>query len=98
MKFSNVVRFQPKAGEFDNLVKVLSEANGFEGLIQSFVIKTGENTCCSVGIWESEDHIAKARPQMIELLDSVRDKLKVISEELGVTDPVSGPIIFEMNE
>lgn len=98
MKFSNVVRFQPKPGEFDNLVAVLSESNQFDGLIQSFVIKTGEKTCCSVGIWESEDHIAKARPQMIALLDSIRDKLETISDELGVTDPVSGPVIFEMSK
>ena len=32
---------------------------------------------------------------MIAQLDKVRDKLEVLSEELGVTDPVSGPIIFE---
>ncbi len=97
MKFSNVVRFQAKQGEFDNLVAVLSEANEFDGLMQSFVIKTGENTCCSVGVWESEDHIAKARPQMIQLLDSIRDKLEILSEELGVTDPVSGPVIVDHN-
>ena len=49
-----------------------------------------------IGIWESEDHIANARPQMISLLDRIRDDLDVISESLGVTDPVSGPVIYQM--
>ena len=36
-----------------------------------------------------------ARPQMITSLDSVRDLLEEISPELGVTDPVSGPVVLE---
>ena len=95
MKFSNIVRFKPKKGEFESVVTHLSEPKELEGMIQSFVVKTGEDTCCSVGIWESEDHIVKARPKMIQILDGIRDKLDVISEDLGVTDPVSGPIIQE---
>ena len=95
MKFSNIVRFKPKEGQFDEVINRLSEPMELEGLIQSFVVKTGENTCCSVGIWESEEHIINARPQMIQILDGIRDKLEVISEDLGVTDPVSGPIIQE---
>jgi len=33
---------------------------------------------------------------MIEFLDSMRDLLEELSPELGVTDPVSGPIVAEM--
>ena len=95
MKFSNIVRFKTKEGQFDEVIDRLSEPMELEGLIQSFVVKTGENTCCSVGIWESEEHIVNARPQMIQILDGIRDKLEVFSEDLGVTDPVSGPIIQE---
>jgi len=32
---------------------------------------------------------------MIALLDTLRDKLDIISDDLGVTDPVSGPIVYE---
>ena len=32
---------------------------------------------------------------MIGWLDTVRDMLEEISPELGVTDPVSGPVIWE---
>lgn len=96
MKFSNIVRFQPKDGEMDNVMAILSQDHNLDGLIQSFVVKTGHNSCCSVGIWESEAHIVNARPQMVQILDKIRDKLVIISEELGVTDPMSGPIIQEL--
>jgi hypothetical protein len=33
---------------------------------------------------------------MIEFLDSMRDLLEELSPELGVTDPVSGPIVAVM--
>ena len=44
MKFSNIVRFKPKEGEFDTVISHLSEPMELEGLIKSFVVKTGENT------------------------------------------------------
>mgnify|MGYP001204348307 CR=1 FL=1 len=95
MKYSNIVRFKPKEGEFENVVNLLSEPMEFEGLLQNFVVKTSDTTCCSVGVWESETHIANARPHMIALLDTIRDKLELISEDVGVTDAVSGPVIQE---
>jgi hypothetical protein len=48
-----------------------------------------------VGIWNSEDDLIKARPLMIEFLDSIRHMMEEISPELGITDPVSGPVVFE---
>jgi hypothetical protein len=36
-----------------------------------------------------------AMPDMISLLDKTRDMLEELSPELGVTDPVSGNVIFE---
>ena len=96
MKFSNIVRWKAKEGEFESLMAIFASNNEYDGMIQSFVVKTGNNTGCSVAIWESEEHIAKARPKMISFLDSIRDKLDVLSDELGVTDPVSGPIVLEM--
>ena len=61
----------------------------------SYMAKTGERTCAFVAIFESDQHLIDARPQMIGSLNSVRDLLEEISPELGVTDPVSGPVVFE---
>ena len=97
MKYSNIVRFIPKDGYFDEVVSLLSEPmDGMQGLIQNFIVKVDEKTCIGVGIWESEEHIIAARPSMIKILDRVRDKLEIISEELGVTDPASGPLVAEL--
>ena len=48
-----------------------------------------------VGLRESEEKPIAARPQMIGLLDSIRHLLEELSPELGVTDPVSGTVVFE---
>ena len=60
-----------------------------------FSIITGPNNCCIIGEWKNEDVITKARLKMIAGLDAVRSMLEEISPELGVTDPVSGPVIME---
>ena len=36
-----------------------------------------------------------AMPEMISLLDSTRHLLEELSPELGVTDPVSGTVVYE---
>ena len=43
----------------------------------------------------SEEAYKAAYPKLIEFLDTIRDFLKEISPELGVTDPVSGPVVIE---
>ena len=96
MKFSNVVRAKAKSGEFDHLMMLMKEPLGAQGLEQELIIKTGQDSLCYVGIWESEKHMIDARPLMISRLDMMRDKLDTLSEELGVTDPVSGPVIHEL--
>ena len=50
---------------------------------------------CIIGEWKDEQSIAKVRDKMIAGLDTVRLLLDEISAELGVTDPVSGPVIME---
>ncbi len=47
------------------------------------------------GLWKSEEFMRKAMPQMIAFLDSARHLLEELSPELGVTDPVSGTVVFE---
>lgn len=93
-KYTNVVRFLVKEGqqqEFENLFKV---TRPWEGLNLHVLAKTGECSYVSYGLWESESAMVKARPEMIATLESGRHLLDEISSELGVTDPVSGPVIF----
>ena len=66
-----------------------------EGVISRKVIKTGERSYCSVVEWIDEGSLANARQQMIAYLDTIRDILEEISSELGVTDPVSGPVVID---
>ena len=48
------------------------------------------------GLWESEKHMINAMLQMIGLLDGTRHLLEELPPpELGVTDPVSGTVVFE---
>ncbi len=42
------------------------------------------------------DAIVKARPSMIETLDSFRDTLEDLGGGLRVTDPVSGPVVLTL--
>jgi hypothetical protein len=60
------------------------------------MVKTGERRYCFVGEWIDMDSLAKARPNMIALLDSFRDTLEDLGDGLGVTDPVAGPVVLEL--
>ena len=97
--FINVVRSRVKESKKDEYIKKLKEffhsMKGTEGLISMKQIQTGPNNYCIIGEWKNEDAITKARPKMIAGLDAVRSMLEEISPELGVTDPVSGPVIME---
>lgn len=94
-KHANVVRFRVKPGYQDQFEKSFADRPVFEGMTSSYLVRTGEQSYCSVGIWESEDKMVAARPQMIAFLDSFRANLEELSPELGVTDPVSGVVITE---
>ena len=98
-KFMNVVRTKVKEGKKDEYMKKLKEffdnIKGTEGLISMKQIQTGSNNMCIIGEWKDEQSIVKARDKMIAGLDSARSLLEEISPELGVTDPVSGPVIME---
>ena len=57
------------------------------------MIQTGDQTFCSVGIWEDEASLVKNRDNMVAFLDTMRNLLEEISPELGVTDAVSGTVV-----
>jgi hypothetical protein len=93
----NAVRFRVKAGreqEFLDAHKKV-EAN-WPGLRHANMIKTGERTYCIIAEWSDMDSLAAARPSMIQTLDSFRDTLEDLGGGLGVTDPVSGPVVLPL--
>ena len=58
------------------------------------LIKTGEQTYCIVAEWDDMDSLGEARPNMVATLDTFRDVLEDLGGGLGVTDPVSGPVVW----
>ena len=93
-KFATCVRFFVKEGKADAFISAC-ETNPSYGEISSFLVKTGDLTFVWNAIFENERALIDARPGMINNLDRLRDCLQEISPELGVTDPVSGPIVDE---
>ena len=94
-KYTNVVRFRVKSGKQQEFERVFSNAEVCDGQLLHILAKTGQQTYVAYGLWESEEKLADARPQMIGLLDSIRHLLEELSPELGVTDPVSGAVVSE---
>lgn len=93
----NAVRFKVKPGRDQDFLDAhrKAEAN-WAGLKHASIIKTGERTYCIIAEWSDMDALAKARPNMIRTLDSFRDTLEDLGGGLGVTDPVSGPVVLAM--
>ena len=93
----NVVRFRVKAGReqefFDAHQKV---EDTWPGLKHANIIKTVERTYCIILEWVDMDALTNARPNMIATLDSFRETLEDLGGGLGVTDPVSGPVILSL--
>jgi hypothetical protein len=93
----NVVRMRVKPGHVDEYLNVHRERQfaDMPGLKAFRVVQTGERDFCVIGEWAGMEALAAARPAMIALLDSFRDKLEDFGGGLGVTDPVSGEAVIE---
>ena len=94
-KYTNVVRFRVKSGKQQEFESVFSKAETWDGQLIHVLARTDEQSYVGYGLWQSEEHMQNAMPQMISLLDSARHLLEELSPELGVTDPVSGSVVFE---
>jgi antibiotic biosynthesis monooxygenase (ABM) superfamily enzyme len=93
----NAVRFRVKAGrEQDFLDAHRNVLADWPGLVHANMIKTGDRTYCIIAEWTDMDALARARPQMIATLDSFRDTLEDLGGGLGLTDPVSGPVVLAL--
>ena len=69
---------------------------GFKGFLGGSLIKTGDQTFCIVGEWRNFQSLIAARPQMIAILDGLRDMLEDLGGGLGITDPVSGEVVARL--
>ena len=94
-KHTNVVRFRVKSGKQTEFESLFSKADNWDGQLLHILARTDEESYVGYGLWESEERMKNAMPQMIALLDSARHLLEELSPELGVTDPVSGTVVFE---
>ena len=93
----NAVRFRVKPGRDQEFLDAHKKVQAnWPGLKHGNIIKTGERTYCIIVEWTDIDAMAQARPNMIATLDSFRDTLEDLGGGLGVTDPVSGPVVLAL--
>ena len=76
--------------DFFNLQVTMSRSASTED-----ISTTTQPSFVFTGVFKDKESLVEERPQMIAHLDSARDLLEEISADLGVTDPVSGPVLVE---
>jgi hypothetical protein len=96
MSAFNVVRFKIKPGMEDAFLDAHRGAQDWPGMRHANMIKTGEGRYCIIAEWDSMEALVAGRPQMIATLNSFRHTLDDLGGGLGVTDPVSGPVVLSM--
>ena len=93
----DAVRFRVKPGREDEFLEAHKKIErNWAGLQHVNIIKTGDRTYCIIGEWADMDGLAAARPNMIATLDTFRDTLEDLGSGLGLTDPVSGPVVLAL--
>jgi quinol monooxygenase YgiN len=93
----NAVRFRVKPGRDQEFLDAHKKIQpDWPGLKRVNMIKTGEGSYCIIGEWTDMDALANARQSMIATLDTTRHMLEDLGGGLGVTDPVSGPVVLEL--
>jgi quinol monooxygenase YgiN len=93
----NTVRFRVKPGRDQEFLDAHKKVQvNWPGLLHANMIKTGEHTYCIIAEWSDIDALANARSQMVATLDSFRDTLEDLGGGLGVTDPLSGPVVLAL--
>lgn len=91
----NVVRFRVKPEHEQRFLATYRDMQRtFKGYIRGNLVKTGDRSYCLVGEWRDMNSLAAARPEMIAILNVLREMLEDLGGGLGVTDPVSGESIL----
>jgi quinol monooxygenase YgiN len=93
----NVVRMRVRPDAVEDYLAFHRDQpmDGLAGMRSLNVIRTGDRDFCFIGEWTDMDALAAARPTMIAMLDTFRDRLEDLGGDLGVTDPVSGESVIE---
>ena len=92
-KACNIVRFKVSKGNQSEFEELFQNRERSDGEFLSALVKTGEDTFCGFSLWDSDEALVAARPELMAFLDTGRHLLIEISPELGVTDPVSGQVL-----
>jgi hypothetical protein len=93
----NAVRFRVKPGREQEFLDAHKAAGrDWPGIRHVNIIKTGDRTYCIIAEWDDMASLAAARPKMVGTLDTFRHVLEDLGGGLGVTDPVSGPVVLEL--
>ena len=95
MKYMNVVRFIVKKEFIKDYKKSFTNQPDWQGNTHNYLIQAGDYSFCAIGIWDSKASMEQEMPNMISWLNQIRHMLEEITPELGVTDPISGEVIFE---
>lgn len=96
MSAFNIVRMRVKPDGVDDYLAI-HRGRSFKdlpGMVALNVVQTGERDFCIVGEWADMAALAAARPTMIGILDTFREKLEDLGAGLGVTDPISGEAVI----
>ena len=97
MSAFNAVRFRVKPGRDQDFLNAHTNVHlEWPGLKHACIIKTGEQSYCIIAEWTDVEAMAQARPNMVATLNSFRDTLEDLGGGLGVTDPVSGPVVMSL--
>ena len=91
----NAERFRVRPGQDQKFIDAHKNIS-WPGLRHAYMIKTSDHTYCIIAEWPDMETLANARPNMIATLDSFRDTLEDLGGGLGVTDPVSGPLVLTL--
>lgn len=93
----NSVRFRVKPGRDQEFLDAHAKMKrDWPGMKHAHLIKTGDRSYCIIGEWSDMNALVNARPHMIATLDTFRDTLEDLGGGLGVSDPVSGPVVLEL--
>ena len=93
----NAIRFKVKPGRDEEFLQAHQNVErDWPGLERVNLIQTGEHNYCIIGEWADMESLAAARPHMVATLDRFRDTLEDLGDGLGVTDPVSGPVVLQL--
>ena len=93
----NAIRFKVKPGRDEEFLQAHQNVErDWPGLERVNLIQTGDHNYCIIGEWADMESLAAARPHMVATLDRFRDTLEDLGDGLGVTDPVSGPVVLQL--